>query len=78
MESVVLHRVLELHPARITVDELVREIVGEAPEFGDRDAAERAVENLGGVGLVHGRDDFVTSTRAASRSYELIVEPPEG
>jgi hypothetical protein len=33
MESAVLRRVLEVHPARVTTVELVREIVGEEPGF---------------------------------------------
>ncbi len=72
MESAVLQRVLDVHPARLTVDELVREIAGEAAEFGDRDAVERAARDLGGVGLLHTLDDFVTPTRAALRFQELL------
>jgi hypothetical protein len=71
-ESAVLQRVLDVHPARVTADELIREIAGEAAEFGDRDAVERAARDLGGVGLLHTRDDFVTPTRAALRFQELI------
>lgn len=72
MESAVLQRVLDVHPARLTVDELIREIAGEAAEFGDRDAIERAVRDLGGVGLLHACDEFVTPTRAALRFQELL------
>jgi len=72
MESAVLHRVLDVHPARLTADELIREIAGEAAGFGDRDAVERSARDLGGVGLLHTRDDFVTPTRAALRFQELI------
>src|ERR1700742_2691711 len=60
MQSAVLQRVLDAHPARLTADELVRELAGEAAEFGDRDAIERVARELGGVGLLHTRDEFVT------------------
>lgn len=72
MESAVLQRVLDVYPARLTVGELIREIAGEAAEPGDRDAVERAVRDLGGVGLLHARDDFTTPTRAALRFQELL------
>jgi hypothetical protein len=72
MGSAVLQRVLDVHPARLTLDEMIREIAGEAAEFGDRDAIERAARDLGGVGLLHTRDEFVTPTRAALRFQELL------
>jgi hypothetical protein len=72
MESAVLQRVLDAHPARLTVYELVRELIGEQAQFGDQDAVERAVRDLGGVGLLHTLDGFVTPTRAALRYHELI------
>ncbi len=72
MQSAVLQRVLDAHPGRLTADELIRELAGEAAAFGDRDAIERAVRDLGGVGLLHTRDAFVTPTRAALRFQELL------
>jgi hypothetical protein len=71
-ESAVLQQLLELHPAQLTVAELVREIGGEQPGFAERDAIERAVRGLSGVGLIHHRDDFVAPTRAALRFSELL------
>jgi hypothetical protein len=72
MESAVLQRVLHIHPARVTAAELRREVLGEEADFGDCDAVERAAHDLGAVGLVHNRDEFVTPTRAALRFQELI------
>jgi hypothetical protein len=72
MEAAVLQRVLDVHPARLTVSELIRELAGEEVEFGIRDAIERAARDLSGVGLVHLVDDFVTPTRAALRDSELL------
>jgi hypothetical protein len=71
-ESAVLQQLLVLHPAQLTVAELVREIGGEQPGFAERDAIERAVRDLSGVGLLHQRDDFVLPTRAALRFSELL------
>jgi hypothetical protein len=72
MESAVLQRVLDVHPARLTMAELIRELAGENVDFGTRDAIERAARDLSGVGLVHLVDDFVTPTRAALRYWELL------
>lgn len=71
-ESAVLQQLLALHPAQLTVAELVREIGGERASFADRDAVERAVRDLSGVGLLHHHDDFVLPTRAALRFSELL------
>jgi hypothetical protein len=71
-ESAVLRQVLDLHPAQVTVAELLREIGGETADFGQRDAIERAIRDLGGAGLLHRRDDLVIPTRAALRFNELL------
>jgi hypothetical protein len=71
-ESAVLQRVIDVHPARLTEAELIRELIGEHAEFGDQDAVERAVRDLAGVGLIHTAEEFVTPTRAALRFEELI------
>ncbi len=73
VESAVLHRVLDLHPAQITVDELTREVSGAPEEFAERDAVERAVRDLTGAGLLHHHDSFVLPTRAALRFDELLT-----
>jgi hypothetical protein len=73
VQATTLQQVLELHPARLTPDELIREIGGGGSAgFAERDAVERAVRDLEAVGLVHGTDGFVTPTRAALRVSELL------
>ncbi len=72
IESAVLQRVLDLHPAQVTAAELVRELGGKSPSFAERDAIERAVHDLTGAGLLHGHDAFVIPTRAALRFNELL------
>jgi hypothetical protein len=71
-EAAVLRRLLDLHPVLVTTAELILEVGGESPDFAQRDAIERAVHELGGAGLVHYHDAFVTPTRAALRFSELL------
>jgi hypothetical protein len=73
VESALLQRVLDLHPTRVTADELVRDLAGEDADFGARDAVERAIRELTGAGLLHRTDDgLVTPTRAALHFGELL------
>jgi hypothetical protein len=73
VESVVLRQLLELHPTRLTMHELVREVSGCHGSFAERDAVVRAVRELAGVGLLHKEaEEFVTPTRAALRFSELL------
>ena len=65
-ESAVLQLVLALHPTALSFEELMREL------GGDRDAAERAVRDLAGAGLLHRKESFVAPTRAALRFDELM------
>jgi hypothetical protein len=73
VESALLQRVLDLHPARVTAAELVRDLAGEDADFGARDGVERAIRELTGAGLLHRTDDgLVTPTRAALHFGELL------
>ena len=72
-EAALIQRVLDLHPTRVTTDELVRDLAGEDADFGSRDGIERAIRELTGAGLLHRSDDgFVTPTRAAVHLSELL------
>jgi hypothetical protein len=71
-QAAVLQQLLDLHPTQVTLVELVREVGGEAAEFAERDAIERGVRDLTGVGLLHYHDAFVLPTRAALRFSELL------
>ena len=71
-ESTVMRQVLEVHPVLLTTAELIREIAGENADFAERDAIERAVRDLGGVGLLHHHGEFVLPTRAALHFSELL------
>jgi predicted transcriptional regulator len=71
-EAAVIQQLLHLHPAQLTMKELIREIGGERPSFAERDAIERAVRDLVGAGLLHRREDFLTPSRAALRLNQLL------
>jgi hypothetical protein len=71
-ESAVLQTLLDLHPARLTMDELVREVAGEHPSFAARDALERAVRDLVAAGLVHRGETLVEPSRSALRFSQLL------
>jgi hypothetical protein len=73
VEAALLQRLLDLHPARVNVEELVRDLAGEDADFGARDGVERAVRELTGAGLLHRSDDgLVTPTRAALHFGALL------
>jgi hypothetical protein len=64
-ESAVLALLLDEHPARLTVDELIL-VLHADPERGDpEDAGKRAVRELVGAGLVHREGRFLAPSRAA-------------
>ncbi len=71
-ESAVLQQVLAFHPVLVTMEELMREVGGESPDFAERDAIERAVRDLIGAGLLHHHEVFIVPTRAALRFSELL------
>lgn len=71
-ESTVIKQVLAIHPVLLTVPELIREVAGEEAGFAERDAIERAVRDLGGIGLLHQHGEFVLPTRAALHLSELL------
>jgi hypothetical protein len=72
VESAVLRRLLDLHPTRLTLEELLREVSGTPKDFAERDAIRRAVRELTAVGLLHQGEEFVAPTRAALRFDELL------
>jgi hypothetical protein len=72
-EAALIQRVLDLHPTRVTADELVRDLAGEDADFASRDGIERAIRELTGAGLLHRSDDgLLTPTRAAVHLSELL------
>lgn len=72
VEAAVLRQLLDLHPTRLTMEELTREFKAHQRGFAANDAVERAVRDLTGVGLLHRGDEFLVPTRAALRFNELL------
>jgi hypothetical protein len=72
VESAVLRQLLDLHPTRLTLAELLREVSGGCSGFAEHDAIKRAVRELVAVGLLHQGEEFVAPTRAALRFNELL------
>jgi hypothetical protein len=75
VEATVLRQVLALHPAQVTIEELVREVAADPDSFAERDAIERAVRDLGRAGLLHRSGEFAIPSRAALRFAELLGSP---
>jgi predicted transcriptional regulator len=72
VESAVLRQLLDLHPTRLTLQELSRELGCTREGFAERDAVERAIRDLAAAGLLHRGEEFVAPTRAALRFSELL------
>jgi len=71
-QAAVLRHVLDLHPETLTLDELMREMVGistSAPV--EEDGIKRAVRDLAAVSLLHQERRRVIPTRAALVFHNL-------
>jgi hypothetical protein len=62
---VVLTRVLDHHPAHLTMPELAAEVCRDRDDFAEGDALARAVRDLGVAGLLQMNGALVVPTRAA-------------
>jgi hypothetical protein len=71
--SVLIH-VLTLYPTHLRLSELIQEVSAGVADFAQRDAIERAVRDLTGVGLLFRSDGLVLPTRAALRFNEILGE----
>jgi hypothetical protein len=76
LERTVLHEIVELHPERLTISELILRI---ARDPGDEATGERvriATRELRRSGLAryHDGDEIVEPTHAALRAFVLLTE----
>lgn len=71
VESAVLAIVIERHPSRVAVSDVVEEMTSVANAPGRADAVERAIDELVRVGLLDRRDDLLEPTRPCLRMVEL-------
>jgi hypothetical protein len=72
-QQAVLALLLDVHPAQLSVDELLRELTDRPDDFAPRDRVNNAVRDLAAAGLVHRHGAFVFATRAAVRFEELRI-----
>jgi hypothetical protein len=71
-EGAVLRRLLALHPAPASFEELLREVAADPGDFAQRDAVERAVRELSASGLLNRSGELLLPSRAAVRADELL------
>jgi hypothetical protein len=72
VEATVLRQLLLIHPAQVTVEELIVDVAFDPDAFAERDAIERAVRELARAGLLHRNGEFAIPSRAALRFDELL------
>lgn len=72
LQEAVLRQLLALHPIPLTLEDLVRDVIGEAGDFAATDGVERAVRELSAAGLAHHNGAVVLPSRAALRFDELL------
>jgi hypothetical protein len=72
-EQAVLALLLEVHPAHLSLDEVVRELTDRPDDFAPRDRVNNAVRDLAAAGLVHRHGAFVFASRAAVRFEDLRI-----
>jgi hypothetical protein len=73
-ERAVLAFLLEEHPSQLTIPEVSRALNAHPGNFGSDDAAERAIRELDGAGLLRCRNGLAVPTRAAIYFARLEAE----
>jgi hypothetical protein len=68
--ALLIHLLIE-YPIHLTEAEIIRALVKDSQDFGERDAVERAVSQLAAVGLLHRQEPFVLPSAPAFHAYEL-------
>lgn len=71
VETAVIALILDRHPAQLTLAELIREVADDPTQFPQVDAIERAVRDLGGVGVLNRNGEFLVPSQAALRMDKL-------
>ena len=72
VEIAVIALILSRHPAQLTLAELIREVADDPSQFRQVDAIERAVRDLGGVGLLNRNGEFLVPSQATLRMDKLV------
>jgi hypothetical protein len=71
IEFAVIALILSRHPAQLTLAELIREVADDPDEFLQIDGVDRAVRDLGRVGLLNRNGEFLVPSQAALRMDRL-------
>lgn len=72
-QAAVLRHVLDLHPETLTLDDLMREMVGVSPDSSEEDRIRRAVRDLAAVGLLHQEGRKQCSLRPARARQRMAL-----
>lgn len=76
VEAVVLEMAAELHPQRLTANDLLLRIVSDPDDSREVGTATHAIRSLRELGLLSDRDDEVVEpTPAALRACALLTQP---
>jgi hypothetical protein len=70
-QAAVLGLVLTEHPHQLSKHELECEVLGLNPSLPERDACQRAIDDLARVGLLRSCEEVILVTRPALRFSEL-------
>jgi hypothetical protein len=74
LEKTILEEVIELHPERLTIEEIVGRIAVDPEAFEEVDAIRRGVRDLRRSGLLrYGTEEVVEPTHAAMAAHELFT-----
>jgi hypothetical protein len=75
IERVVLEEVIQLHPERLTIPELILRIATDPYDHAKQEKISRAIRELRRTGLLRYRenDDPVEPTHAGIRAFELLT-----
>jgi hypothetical protein len=74
MQAVVIALLLAEWPERLSQADAARELLGENPDFSERDAFERAVEDLTRIGLIAQEGGFIVPSRVVRHFDNLQLE----
>lgn len=73
MQNAVLHFALATDPALLSDEEILLAVAVDPEDVGERDSVTRALHELNASGLIHYRNGFTQTTRAATRASQLLL-----
>jgi hypothetical protein len=74
VERVMLEEVIQLHPRRLTIDALMRRVIGDPADGREVETAREAIRDLEVSGVIRQQDDrTVAATPAVLRTFALLL-----